>query len=312
MPCYDPLRACLVEGPEGRGLVFNRRARGKALSLPCGKCIGCRLERARQWAVRIMHEAKCHEESAFVTLTYDDVHLPKSGSLDKREIQLFLKKLRARIEPTKIRFFLAGEYGEHRQRPHYHAIVFGYGFPDKVRLPSSGEHPLYESKLLSAAWGNGLASFGSVSFDSACYVANYALKKITTNREEEAKRLAGRLPEFVLMSRKPGIGRPWLEQFLGDVYPSDQVIVKGKEARPPRYYDKVLADRALMEFPPADWSKMVDGIRAKREVHASALEDIVFRSGDVIKVAPNRNARRLLVRKTVAEAKAQLKSRNVE
>lgn len=259
-----------------------------------------------------MHESKMHEESVFLTLTYDDAHLPKDLSLSKREVQLFLKKLRARIEPTKIRFFLAGEYGEQRQRPHYHAILFGYGFPDKVRIPSSSEHPLYESELLSSTWGCGLASFGSVSFDSACYVANYALKKITTNAEEEAKRLAGRAPEFILMSRRPGIGRLWLDQFMGDVYPSDEVIVNGKQARPPRYYDKVVSQKALMEFPPANWSDLVEGLRVKRETAAEQLEEMVLASREVVKVAPTRNARRLLVRKHVAEAKAQLKSRKVE
>lgn len=303
MPCYSPIRGVLVGPPGGRSLRFERGVVGKAVSLPCGKCLGCKLERSRQWAVRIVHEAKMHEASAFITLTFSPEHLPKDASLSVETCQLFLKRLRARVAPTRIRFFLCGEYGEQFGRPHYHAIIFGFDFPDKVPLKRSGEFALYESKLLSDTWGLGFASIGEVSFDSAAYVASYATKKILTNREDEAKRLKGRRPEFLLMSRRPGIGRAWIDKFASDVYPSDEIISRGVSARPPRYYDQVLEvkDPALLLE-----------LKAKREAKADELERMVLASGEVVEVAPSRNARRLAVRETVAKAKASLKRRKLE
>lgn len=301
MPCYHPLRASIIEGPGGKKLSFKMVTHGKGLALPCGRCIGCRLERARQWAVRILHEAKCHDDSVFVTLTYDEDHLPKDGSVSISTCQLFLKRLRARVAPTKIRFFLSGEYGEKFGRPHYHAIIFGHGFPDRVRIESSDERPLWRSALLESCWAQGAAPFGAVTFESASYVAQYALKKVT-GRKANAH-YCGRHCEFLLMSRRPGIGRAWIDRFSGDVYPADEVIVRGREARPPRYYDQVYAVRAPLAF---------EAIRAKREASAEALEEIVLKSGVRVAVAPSRNARRLVVREGVARAKLALKSRRLD
>lgn len=242
-----------------------------------------------------------HESSSFVTLTYDPAFLPKDGSLSVETCQLFLKRLRARLEPRRIRFFLCGEYGEQFARPHYHAIIFGYDFPDKVKLEKPGEYALFSSAELSEIWGLGFCSIGAVSFESACYVANYATKKITGAKAAEHYR--GRRPEFLLMSRRPGIGRSWIDQFSSDVYPSDEVVVRGVQARPPRYYDQVLAakDPELLEL-----------LKKRRELEAEKLEKMVLKSGDQVMVAPSRNARRLAVRKQVAEAKARLKSRTLE
>lgn len=302
MPCYSPLRGVLVSAPEGRRLSFSRSERGKAVSIPCGRCIGCRLERARQWAVRIMHESKMHAENSFITLTYSPENVPKDGSLNVRDPQLFLKRLRERIAPARIKFFLAGEYGERLGRPHYHAIIFGYGFPDKVFWKKDREFTLYTSPMLSAAWGLGFASVGAVSFDSACYVANYATKKIVGSKEVVDAHYQGRKPEFLLMSRKPGIGASWYSKFAGDVFPRDEVVVKGVSARPPRYYSERVrvADPALYE-------RLV----AKREAFSSQLEEMVLSSGDVVHVAPSANARRLAVREVVAKAKLSLKRRNL-
>lgn len=333
MPCYDPLHARLLTSAEGRFISFQRTSQGKPLSLPCGNCIGCKLERARQWAVRIMHEAKMHASNSFITLTYDDEHLPKDRSLSVDVVQKFVKRLRERIgrfckrcgkmrrtcecpefQLYKIRFFLCGEYGDKLGRPHYHAIIFGHDFGgDRVRLASgpSSQFELFESKTLSEAWGNGFVSIGQVSFDSACYVANYATKKIRTNKEDESKRLQGRTPEFLLMSRRPGIGRAWVDKFEGDVYPSDEVIVKGSPQRPPRYYDSIIIERAKTEFPPGLWTGLLAMLREKREAQASKLEETVYHGRKYL-AKPSNNARRLEVRRAVAEAKAQLKSRRLQ
>lgn len=314
MPCYDPLHARLLTSAEGRFISFQRTSQGKPLSLPCGNCIGCKLERARQWAVRIMHEAKMHASNSFITLTYDDEHLPKDRSLSVDVCQRFLKRLRERLAPKRIRFFLCGEYGDKLGRPHYHAIIFGHDFGgDRVRLASgpSSQFELFESKTLSEVWGNGFVSIGQVSFDSACYVANYATKKIRSNKEDESKRLQGRTPEFLLMSRRPGIGRLWIDKFEGDVYPSDEVIVKGSPQRPPRYYDSIIIERAKAEFPPGVWTGLLAMLREKREAQASKLEETVYH-GHKYLAKPSNNARRLEVRRVVAEAKAQLKSRRLQ
>lgn len=326
MPCYKPLRAVRVLGPQGRAkLSFSRSSVGKPLGLPCGRCIGCRLERARQWAVRIMHEAKMHDENSFVTLTYDEDHLPATRTVVVEHCQLFLKRLRARVYPRRIRFFLCAEYGEicvkcengrkrcrcvppgpfRIGRPHYHAIIFGLDFADKVRLKRSGEFDLYSSELLSSAWGYGGASIGEVNFDTACYVANYATKKITGPKAKD--HYQGRKPEFLLMSRggrkAGGIGRKWLEKFGSDVYPSDEVIVKGRPTRPPRYYDQWFEKRS---------PEVYEKIKGRREVQAEALEDFRLKSGELLRIPSGRNPWRLAVRELVAKAKASLKNRSME
>lgn len=324
MPCYAPLRAVLVSGPQGPRLEFSRTALGKALSLPCGRCIGCRLERARQWAVRILHETKMHDESSFLTLTYAPEHLPKDGSISVEHCQKFMKRLRARVAPRKIRFFMCGEYGEKLGRPHYHAIIFGYGFPDKVPLSSMlnvgevrSDFQLSDSKLLTELWGLGAVRIGTVTFDSAAYVANYATKKVTGDKANA--HYQGRKPEFLLMSRRPGIGRAWFDQYESDVFPSDEVVVRGVASKPPRYYVQQIESRAKAEFPPGRWSDLLKVIKDEREKAAEALQsEVVAKGGDAltakagILVAESRNGRRLAVRKVVAEAKASLKRRNME
>ena len=304
MPCYEPLQGFLIEGPEGRRISFKYSERGRGISLPCGRCVGCRLERARQWSVRIMHEAELHENSCFVTLTYRDV--PADGSLSKKHCQDFMKRLRERIAPVKVRYFLCGEYGEKFARPHYHMILFGYDFPDKVKLKNDGEHALFRSDELDSCWQHGFCSIGKVTFDSACYCANYAQKKVVGKKA--AEHYGKRLPEFLLMSRRPGIGRGWIEMFQSDVYPSDEVIVRGRKARPPRYYDQVVKENS---------PELMDGIKAKRDEAQSVMEDFVYRSpvtGERItmRFEKDKHPLRLKVLKRVAEAKLRLKTRKLE
>ncbi len=131
MPCYHPLSA--FQCADG-SIVFHERRwynTVKTLSLPCGQCIGCRLERSRQWAMRCMHEAQLHENNCFITLTYDNTHLPSDGSLHYKDFQLFIKRLRKKFGNTRIRYYMAGEYGENFGRPHFHACIFGHDFHDK-------------------------------------------------------------------------------------------------------------------------------------------------------------------------------------
>ena len=242
-----------------------------------------------------------HDESSFITLTYDDEHLPSDLSLSVVHCQQFLKRLRFHLAPKRIRFFLCGEYGAKLGRPHYHAIVFGWFPEDKVLIKGAGDMSLWSSSMLSSAWGHGFASVGQVSFDSASYVANYATKKVNGPKAKE--HYGGRRPEFLVMSRKPGIGRAWFDKFSSDVYPSDEVIVRGVSCRPPRFYDQILEAKDPV---------MLSNLKLKREVAADKLEEMVLACGETVNVVLSRNGRRLPACEAVAKAKLSMKSRSLE
>lgn len=138
------------------------------------------MDRARDWGTRIAHEATLHEASSFLTLTYRDESLPLDGGLEVRAVQLFLKRLRKKLEPARVRFYACGEYGDSNARPHYHILLFGYDFPDKtVWRKSSSGFLLYRSKILEELWPFGHSEIGSVTPATGAYVARYCLKKVT-------------------------------------------------------------------------------------------------------------------------------------
>lgn len=259
MSCFAPLRAyrSLERGESGkRALVFSYREgfHDRPVEIPCGQCLGCREERSRQWAMRCMHEATLHKHNIFVTLTYSDEHLPEHGSLKKRDFQLFMKKLRKSIHPDKVRFFHSGEYGEKYLRPHYHALLFGYQFPDQVYHGQRNGNAIFRSKVLENLWGKGHCEIGSVTYQSASYVAKYCVKKLNGEEAHERyKRLdkdTGELvsveAEYATQSRRPGIGRGFYEKFGEQVHRLDTVIFSGKEMKPPKYYD-LLAEKIRPE-----------------------------------------------------------------
>jgi len=254
MACFKPLYGYQNDLPNSNGkfpVYFSRNGSEKnPITVPCGRCIGCRLERARQWGVRCMHEASLHEENAFITLTYNDENLPKDGSLNKKHFQDFMKRLRYYMPGKTIKFYHCGEYGPKLQRPHYHACLFGVDFEDKELWKiTPNKERLFTSALLSKAWQNrGFVTTGSVTFESANYVARYILKKITGDKANEhyesidyESGLVSKLqPEYTTMSRGGrdgrGIAHDWYERFSSDVFPSDSVIVNGSPCMPPRYY----------------------------------------------------------------------------
>ncbi|QXP08304.1 MAG: replication initiator protein [Arizlama microvirus] len=257
MPCYHPIPAWQllnVKTTNGKPTLSFKNPFAKAtknrigIQVPCGLCIGCALEKARQWAVRCVHESQMHDDSSFVTLTYDEKYLPPYGSLQKgrkSDQEYFLKNLRQAIYPTKIKFFMCGEYGEKNQRPHYHYLIFGYGFPDRKFLKETNGVKLYTSELLESKWPYGFSTCGNISMESAAYVARYCLKKVQAredNPEMDADNFSGQLPEYNNMSRGgrhgKGLAYKWYEQFQSDVFPADEVVIKGKIGKPPRYYDK--------------------------------------------------------------------------
>lgn len=209
------------------------------LQVPCGKCDGCLMARAKSWAMRCVHEAAFHEKNCFLTLTYSPECLPIDGSVNKREMQLFMKRYRKKFG-SGIRFFLCGEYGAANLRPHYHVIIFGHDFDDKVvyKHDVNTGVTLYTSRVLSGLWPFGFSTVGAVSERACAYTARYILKKQFGRKAESHYR--GLTPEFVNMSRKPGIGYEWIMKYHSDVYPQDYVVNSaGLKARPPAYYDKI-------------------------------------------------------------------------
>lgn len=277
------------------------------MQLPCGQCIGCRLERSRQWAVRIMHEASMHEVSSFVTLTYDDKHLPDHGSLRYRDFQLFMKRLRKKLGKGKVRFFMCGEYGEEKRRPHYHVCLFGAAFlGDRYlwrRTPAGFD--LYRSPFLETVWTSGGCEIGDLTFESAAYVARYCVKKVTGAAAEAhysvvdpaTGEIAQLVPEFARMSRGGrtaaggggGIGSSWFDEFKDDVYGGDEasVVVRGVRCKPPRAYERRLPELLLKP------------IRDKR------LDDSRSRGFDS-------SVSRLRVRETVTRARLAFKRKTLE
>ncbi len=213
--------------------------------LPCGNCLGCRANQARDWAFRIMHETQEHESSWFVTLTYANERMPENGSLDPEDLRTFVKTLR-RQQKEKLSYYACGEYGETTQRPHYHSVLYGPRLLDKSPLRNNGNYPVWRSPTLESCWPHGHSEISTVTTGSASYVAGYVRKKISkrakpeayTRVDPETGELVELKQEFSRMSRRPAIAKRWIEKYWTDVYPNDYVVMQGKEFKPPRYYDK--------------------------------------------------------------------------
>lgn len=297
MPCYHPISAYQTreENKNGRRpLVFTERT-ARPVMVACGNCIGCRLERSRQWALRLEHEAQLHEISIFVTLTYSPENEPEGRTLVKAHFQNFMKKLRD-FHKKPIRYFHCGEYGETTNRPHYHAILFGVDFADKVKHSKTPQgHVTYISETLDKIWGFGHCLIGSVTPESINYVSNYILKKVTGEKalaHYESFNLATgeitkRLPPYITMSNRPGIGADWFAKYAGDVFPSDSAIHRTKELGVPRYYSRIY----FRENPEAE-----DAIKASRKSKAKSTKK-------------HSTPDRLKVRETVRKASLNLTSR---
>lgn len=244
VPCYSPLDGWRHKENGGFTMRPDLAQRDAPLTVPCGQCIGCRLERSRQWAIRIVHEGQMHDDNCFITLTYDPEHLPPGNTLVKSDFQKFMKRLRKELD-IPVRYYHCGEYGETTMRPHYHAIIFGWRPIDPSLFATSGEHPLYESPTLTRIWGLGHCTFGELTFDTAAYTARYVTKKVNGPQADdhyaytdpETGEVTWRQPEYATMSRRPGIGRPWLEKYGRDTYEKDQVILNGRPLTPPKAYD---------------------------------------------------------------------------
>lgn len=226
MPCYYPIDVWRAKAPNPSGktgISFSPRDAdvSQPLQVPCGKCTGCRADQALMWSIRAYHESTQHVNNSFITLTYDDAHLPEDGKIVKKDLQDFFKRLRKRLHPQKIRYIACGEYGEQTRRPHYHAIIFGEDFTsDRIDLSDS----LYSSYILTETWQSGQVSIAPVTMSSICYVCGYVTKKI------------GDADTFSLMSRRPGIGHRWLEKYSDDIARTGSVTIEGREFPVPKRY----------------------------------------------------------------------------
>lgn len=248
MSCAAPLKAYrpAIGGP----VRFNEQRDGRAYSpidIPCGQCILCRLEHARQWAVRITHEAQQHEENSFITLTYSDEHIPEYSSLRYADLRNFWKRLRKEV--GKLRYFAVGEYGDKTQRPHYHACIFGHAFVGERRMLRESPSRLWTSPVLEKAWGMGNVSVGALTFETAQYTASYVTKKLNNKQkyvrtDEETGELIPLEQPRAFMSLRPAIAKEWLGRHGNAVYSHDQVVINGRPQKPPKYYDTWLGKRS--------------------------------------------------------------------
>lgn len=242
-----------------------------------------------------MHEAQLHERNCFITLTFANEHLPSNGSVSVRDWQLFMKRLRKSCPGQKIRSFACGEYGDEFFRPHYHALLFNKDFSDKQLFKTERGNPIYISSELSKIWPFGHATIGDLTYQSAAYVARYCMKKITGPAADDhywrKHPLTGEMhrvqPEFLTMSRRPGLGADWLERFKTDVFPSDFVVTQGKKMRPPRFYDERLTEEEI------------EMVKRRRKLAGVQHRD-------------NNTKERLRVREEVAQSKIKLLKRSLQ
>jgi hypothetical protein len=250
MPCFHPISAY---NKVGGGITWTYpESNGTKLTISCKQCTGCRQEYARQWAMRNIHEASLWLNNIFITLTYDNDHIPEHNTLVKKDFQDFMKRLRKNKHSTKqnpIRFFHCGEYGEKFGRPHYHAILFNCNFNDRQKIP--GQKNLSTSETLKKLWGKGHVSIGDVTFQSASYVAGYVQKKINGKQKEDHYRRVDPTTgetwvlqqEYATMSRRPGIAGHWFTKYKKDIYPIDELHINGVPMRPPKYYDNLFKEQ---------------------------------------------------------------------
>jgi len=295
MPCYYPLDGWRAKRANENGkypIVFDHKQAqlDQPVKLPCSKCTGCRLERSRQWAIRCVHESQLYDTNSFITLTYNDESLPYGHSLDKKHWQDFMKRLRKKLEPLKIRFFMCGEYGEEQDptspnligRPHFHAIIFNYDFPDKKHKATINENKLYESDLLTSVWGFGHCTVGDMTFETAAYVARYVMKKINGEPAEEhyqrvdvaTGQMTPLTPEFNLCSRMPAIGKHWYDKYMSDCE-KGFITIRGKKMPLPKYYKTLLDDSGSLQYQqqkldsmpdPNDSEYQYDRLRVKEKI----------------------------------------------
>ena len=255
--CTRPLKGWAAHGG-GFTYNVNRGWKDRPLTIPCGKCIECKGVARFEKAIRTYHtlETEPGRRGCFVTLTYDQEHLPSSGELQLEHLQKFLKRVRHKM-PRRVSYLAAGEYGSKGGRPHYHLCLVGYE-PKEVKRRDDR----YEDPVVADAWSLGGTHVGTLTPAACMYTAKYLQKDVVALEAQGPARNDGvggspGSPEFCVMSRKPALGRAFVERYWEDIYGDDfdAVVWDGVKIRPPRYYD-----RWLKENHPDVWKR----ISAKR------------------------------------------------
>lgn len=275
MTCYHPITCVYPSLPDDEGkkrllfslpegyafdgpLVYKKIdpdiIEGYQIKIPCGRCIGCRLDYSRHWAIRSYHEAFMHNANCFVTLTFNDKYLPNDNSVHKDFIQRWLKRFR-KYYGDGIRYMLCGEYGSKKGRPHYHLVLYGFDFDDKYVYSERRGNLYYRSPSLEKIWtlpgcseSAGFSVIGECTFESSAYVARYVTKKVFGSSSK--KHYSGREPEFMLMSRMPGLGNEFFNRYYHDMFNTGFVLLPNKFKAPiPRYYVSLLekTDKELFD-----------------------------------------------------------------
>lgn len=245
----------------------------KVQEIPCGKCIGCRLDYSKTWATRAMLEAMQWEENYFITLTYDDKHKPYNwqmpdletgqiytdpgnwnGYLNPDDMKHFMYRLRTdyarKFKHRGIRMMYCGEYGEDTKRPHYHAILFNMPIPAnelKVYKQTYTKDFLYTWDWLTEEWGKGNVIIAEVTWNTCAYVARYMCKKQKGPTSSEYYASRGQTPEFMRVSNRPGLARQYYEEHKKEIYAGDELIIKGRNGKPvcikpPKYFDNLFKE----------------------------------------------------------------------
>lgn len=296
MPCFGPLTAFRPKADAAsKRLVFRKSESetGIGIKVPCGKCPGCKLEQSRQWAVRCMHEKRLHSFSCFLTLTYSDANLPPGRTLVKADLTNFMKRLR-HTTGAGLRFFACGEYGEHTSRPHYHVLLLNSDFNDKRLIKSGNQYNIYESPTLSKLWPAGHHAIGDVNFESAAYVARYCMKK-----KQDGKTVTdGRTPEYIVMSRRPGLGAGYFDKYQSEIINHDTIIVNGLPAALPRFYDNKLAGMTGLSETALYTGYELIKLKRRRKLTSPLSK-------------ADRSQRRLRIREVVTLAKLKLKAKTL-
>lgn len=291
MTCFSPIE---IMRPSG---LYQK--------VPCKQCNGCRIQRSKEWAIRCSHEAKIHgDNNAFLTLTYNNDHLPKDHSLNHEHFQKFIRSLRQRTG-LKLRYYMCGEYGKATKankyiaRPHFHAILFGHSFPDrtnhKLRKAGKSYNQTYRSEILEKSWDKGFSEIGTVTFKSCAYVSRYILKKQKGEEnyaiiDHDTGEITYKKSEYTCMSLKPGIGLEYYKKWEHDIFPNDYVMLEpGKKLGVPQYYKNQFKK---------DNPKM-----AKRLTNLRIAQSLK---------SPDRKPDRLAVRNQILNTKIEKLKRNLE
>ena len=316
MACYRPMRARIMQAQtdagkrklvvlprdgdtiKGTGRPYDMALQDGEIYVPCGKCLGCRLDHAQMWSMRCMAELLYHDCASFITMTYNDSHIPTTPAghftLCKDDLTKFFKRIRKNTG-LKLRYFACGEYGTHTLRPHFHAIIYGY-WPVDARPSTSGpvdgeRVQMYESAELERYWGLGRCIVGTVTQQSCGYVARYTLSK-QDGAIDDLLADHGLVRPYIVMSRRPGLGRLYLDDHMEEIYATDELTLSsasgGLSSRPPRYYDKVLDMTDTVCY---------DNIKAQRRVNQA----IAQRNADLVSQQPYAERLAIAERRKIAQ-----------